>query len=222
MDALLFNIIGETPIVTKVWLCGILAMSVLSTTTMVDSTKTLYNFDLVFKKGQFMRILYSLFDYGEFDWFYFLNVVCLMQQLAALETTIPERSRFLWMVCIMGGFIISASKWIQPVESLARILHKNLAYYKLRREIQDLPGAPNPFLAPALVTRVGIDVFMVCKLGQSAGSVLLTYAAGHTFFFLEQLVSKIYNVDLCCPPNKWFVTRGGTGNQEEAHEPLEE
>ncbi|CUS24458.1 LAQU0S16e02168g1_1 [Lachancea quebecensis] len=223
MDILLLNLVGDIPVVTKVWMGGVVAMSVLSSTTVIDPTKFIYNYDLVFKKGQFTRVLYSLFDYGEFNLMYFVQLFFLTQELASLEKLIPQRSQFLWMIFMMGALTIIFSKWIQPFEPLAGVLHKNLTYYKLRRDLRLPQGPQRPQRGLAitpLTARVCFDAMLMFERGHALRGVLLRYLAGHLYYFLEQVVSKVYNVDLCKPPNKWFAAH--EQRHEEEAEQLQE
>lgn len=192
-------------------------MSVLSSTTIIDPTKFIYNYDLVFKKGQFTRVLYSLFDYGEFSLIYFVQLMFLTQELAALEKSIPQRSQFLWMIFVMGVLTIIFSKWIQPFEPLASVLHKNLTYYKLRKDVQLQQGPQRGLAASPLMVRVCFDIVLVCHFGHTIRGILLRYLAGHLYYFLEQIASKVYGINLCKPPHKWFAARE-RGNEEEAEQ----
>ncbi|CEP61918.1 derlin LALA0_S04e03620g [Lachancea lanzarotensis] len=203
MDAMLFNIAGDVPVVTKAWTAGIVVMSVLTSTTIVQPSSTLYNYDLAFKKGQYLRVLYSLFDYGELDHWFLFGVIVMLSQLADVEKTVQKRSQYLWMIFVLSGMIIAMSKWIQPYESLAHVIHKNLLYYKMRVDIQSNADDRFRGLVSPLMLRLLLDV-MALSSANSLWSILMTYLPAQLYFFLEQIVSKVYGVDLCQPPNQWM------------------
>ncbi|SCU84936.1 LADA_0D04764g1_1 [Lachancea dasiensis] len=219
MDALLFNLAGDVPVVTKTWTAGIVVMSVLTSTTIVDPNKTLYNFDLAFKRGQYLRVLYSFFDYGELNMLFFFGLLLMLSQLAAVEKTVGSRGQFLWMIFVMAVLVIGMSKWIQPYESLAQVIHKNLLYYKIRRDIETIDAARGGGnVASPLMFRVFCDVMQLKNI-HSIWGILMTYLPGHLYYFLEQVVSKIYGVDVCQPPNKWFkFTLRSEANSPESHD----
>ncbi|SCU88088.1 LAFA_0E10660g1_1 [Lachancea sp. 'fantastica'] len=227
MDAIIFNIAGDVPVVTKAWTAGIVVMSVLTSTTIVQPSSTLYNFDLAFKKGQYLRVLYSLFDYGELNHWFLFGVMIMLSQLADVEKTVQKRSQYLWMIFVLSGMIIAMSKWIQPHESLAHVVHKNLLYYKMRIDIQS--GAEDRFrgVMSPLMVRLLLDVMALSSANSLCG-IMMTYLPAQLYFFFEQIVSKVYGVELCQPPNQWLQrsvqrsTVEGENENENGNEQLQE
>ncbi|SCV03128.1 LAME_0H07932g1_1 [Lachancea meyersii CBS 8951] len=219
MDAIIFNLAGDVPAVTKAWAAGIIVLSVLTSTTIVDPSNTLYNFDLAFRRGQYVRVLYSFFDYGKLDYWFVFGVVVMLSQLADVEKAVQTRSQFLWMIFLLGGMVIGMSKWIQPYESLAHVVHKNLLYYKIRMDIQSVGNGGARVGVSPLMLRLSMDILQLATV-KSMWGILITYLPGQLYFFVEQIVSKIYGVELCKPPNQWFQKSGPQENEDE--QPLEE
>ncbi|SCU95026.1 LANO_0E09032g1_1 [Lachancea nothofagi CBS 11611] len=202
MDALLFNLVGDVPAVTKTWVAGIVIMSVLMSTTIVDAGEALYNFDLVFKRGQYMRIVYSFFNYGNLSVMFFVGVAFMIMRLAAVEKAAQTRGHFLWMIFVMSSIVIGVSKWVQPYGSLAHVLHRTLIYYKIRKDIQLDDHLGGGFASPLMIYMCS-DILELKNI-YSVWGMMLTYLPGQLFYFLEEVVSKVYGVNLCKPPNLWF------------------
>lgn len=208
MDAVLLNIVGEVPMVTKVWAIGCVALSLLASTHTIDPTKTLYNFDLVFKKGQYERIIYSLFDYGEFNWTSVLNIFMSVNQLTVLENSFPQKRRYCWMILMLLAGIIAMSGVEQPISSLGVILHENLVYYQMRKNEGEMNlrilGGLNisPLLIPLYMNAVLLFVYKGSWL-----QVAMNVVPAHVMYYLDDVVTKLYGVDLCQTPYDYVVGR---------------
>lgn len=206
MDAVLLNMIGDVPMVTKVWAIGCVGLSLLTSTHAIDPTKTLYNFDLVFRKGQYERIIYSLFDYGEFNWASILNIFISVNHLTMLENSFTIKRRYCWMILVVLVAIIMMSGMEQPISSLGIILHENLVYYQVRKNGNEmnfriLGGIDvSPLMIPLYMNAVMLFVYKRNWL-----QVAMNFVPGHTLYYLDEMMNKIYGVDLCKTPYDWWV-----------------
>lgn len=204
MDNLLLNMFGDVPIVTKTWIAGVVVLAVCINLNLLDYTKVIYSYDLTFKKGQYLRLPYSLLDYGLFDWGSIFNFFVAIGFLSALENSIAKRGRYLWMLCVITMLIVVMSRWMQPLSSLGYTLHQNLVYYKIRRDIQANIQLPGGFNVSPLLFPLYTNARMYLSLPVSFGEILVNFLPGHMYFFVEDALSKIYNLDLGKPPNEWF------------------
>ncbi|CCC68307.1 hypothetical protein NCAS_0B02230 [Naumovozyma castellii] len=207
MDVAILNIFNDIPIVTKIWTIGSLGMGVLSTTRIIDPTKLLYNYDLVFKKGQYERILYSLFNYGELNWISLLNIFINANHLTLLENSFAVKRRYCWVMFILLCMIISMTSLIQPISSLGVLLHENLVYYQLKKETGmnfRLMGGMNisPSLIPLYMNGV---MYFVYK--QSFLEVLLNFLPAHFVFYTDVILNRLYDFDLYQTPYDRWINR---------------
>lgn len=208
MDAVLLNIVGEVPMVTKVWAIGCVGLSLLASTHTIDPTKTIYNFDLVFKKGQYERILYSLFDYGGFNWTSVLNIFMSVNHLTILENSFPHKRRYCWMILLLLMGIIAMSGLEQPISSLGVILHENLVYYQMRKNEREMNlrilGGLNisPLVIPLYMNAVLLFVYNGSWL-----QVVMNVIPAHLLYYFDDVMNKIYGVDLCQTPYDYIVNR---------------
>lgn len=207
MDAVVLNIIGSVPLVTKVWAIGCVGLSLLTTTNTVDPSKKIYSFDLVFKKGQYERILYSLFDYGELDWALLLNIYMSITYLAVLENSFTLKRRYCWVVFLTLACIISMSSLEQPVSSLGVILHENLVYYQVRRNVEGVRFHMLGFEVSPMMIPLYMNALMLFVFKRSWLQVVMNFLPGHIMCYLDDTMNKIYGVDLCKTPYDWWLER---------------
>ncbi|GCE97518.1 hypothetical protein ZYGM_002922 [Zygosaccharomyces mellis] len=208
MDAVLLNIVGEIPIVTKVWAIGCIGFSLLSTTHTIDPTKMFYNFDLVFRRGQYERLIYSLFNYGELSWTSVLDIFLSVNNLTILENSFPQKRRYCWMILMLLTAIIAMSSVEQPIISLGAILHENLDYYQMKKNERDMNfrilGGLNisPLIIPLYRNAVLLFVYKSSWL-QAA----MTIIPAHLLYYCDDIVNKLYDIDLCQTPYDYIVNR---------------
>ncbi|CCE90440.1 derlin TDEL_0B03110 [Torulaspora delbrueckii] len=207
MDAVLLNIVGSVPLVTKLWAIGCVGLSLLTSTYAVDPSKKIYNFDLVFKKGQYGRILYSLFDYGELDWALMFNIYMSINHLTVLENSFNSKRRYCWIVILTLACIIVMSSMEQPASSLGVILHENLVYYQVRRNIEGEHFRMLGFEVSPLMIPLYMNAFMLFVLKRSWLQVAMNFVPGHILCYLDDTINKIYGVDLCKTPYDWWIDR---------------
>lgn len=221
MDAVLMNLVGDIPPITKVWTIGCVGVSVLTSTQIIDATKTLYNFDLVFKKGQYGRLLYSLFDYGDFNWNTMLNLYITTTHLTMLENSFNDKNRYVWYIMVLIGAILSMSTIEQPLSSLGNILQENLVYYNLKKngsqlQFQLIGGIDiSPLLIP-----IYMNAFMYFVYKRSIFQISMNFAPAHLLFYFDDIIKLIYNIDLCKPPTDWSFTRNNQVQQTNENENL--
>lgn len=207
MDAILLNIIGSVPIVTKVWAIGSVGLSLLTATRTVDPSKKIYSFDLVFKKGQYERIWYSLFDYGEFDWALLFNIFMNFHHLTQLENSFNLKRRYCWILILILACIITMSSLEQPATSLGIILHENLVYYQIRRDVDTEQVLMLGFPVSAQMMPLYMNAIIMFVFKRSWLQVAMNLVPGHIISYLDDTMSKIYGVDLCKTPYDWLVDR---------------
>ncbi|CCK68053.1 derlin KNAG_0A03730 [Huiozyma naganishii CBS 8797] len=201
MDAIIFNIFGDLPIITKSWVLGSVAVSVVTSTGIVDGAKTLYNYDLVFHRGQYQRILYSLFNFGELSWVSMINIFITANHLTILENSLTTKRRFLWMMFLMLSCILIMSVHTQPTASLGSILHENLLYYIFKKSgnqmnIPIFGGNELMFLILPLYM-YGMMYFVMKK---SLFEISMNFLPAHIIYYCDNVFHKLYNIDLCKTP----------------------
>ena len=133
MDAVILNLLGDIPLVTRLWTIGCLVLSGLTSLRIVDPGKVVYSYDLVFKKGQYGRLLYSIFDYGAFNWISMINIFVSANHLSTLENSFNLRRKFCWIIFLLLVILVKMTSIEQPAASLGVLLHENLVYYELKK-----------------------------------------------------------------------------------------
>lgn len=205
MDAVLLNMVGDIPIVTKVWAVGCVGLSLLATTRTIDPTKMFYNFDLVFKRGQYQRIIYSLFDYGELNWPSVFNIFVSVNDLTVLENSFPQKRRYCWMILLLLTGIIVMSSVEQPITSLGVILHENLVYYQMKKnEREMILGGLS--ISPVII-RLCMNVVVLFVYNGSWLHVAMNVIPAHLLYYCDDVVNKLYGIDLCQTPYDYIVNR---------------
>lgn len=208
MDAVLLNMIGNVPIVTKIWAAGCIGFSLLATTHTIDPTKMFYNFDLVFKRGQYERLIYSLFDYGDLNWTSVFNIILSVNNLTLLENSFPLKRRYCWMIIMLLTLVIAMSSVEQPINSLGFILHENLMYYQMRKNERQINlriiGGLNisPLIIPLYMNALLLFVYKASWL-----QVGMNVIPAHLLFYCDDVINKIYEIDLCQTPYDYIVNR---------------
>ncbi|QLG70615.1 hypothetical protein HG535_0A05560 [Zygotorulaspora mrakii] len=206
MDAALLDIVAGIPPVTKIWAIGCVGLSILTSTNAIDPTKKWYTFELAFKKGQYDRIIYSLFDHGEFNWMSIFNIFVSVNHLASLENSFAIKRRFCWMVTIALGIILLMSSIAQPVSSLGIVLYENLVYYQIRKTGNEM----NIMLFGGVnVSPLILPLYMNCTMlfvhHKTMLQVAMNFLPGHALYYLDDIFMKLYDVDLCKTPYDFWL-----------------
>ncbi|CAR27678.1 hypothetical protein ZYGR_0N01620 [Zygosaccharomyces rouxii] len=208
MDAVLLNLVGDVPIVTKVWAIGCVGLSLLASTHTIDATKMIYDFDLVFKKGQYERIIYSLFYYGPLKWTSVLDIFLTVSRLTELENSFPNKRRYCWMISMLLMVVIAMSSVAQPITSLGAILLDNLIYYQMRKNERMMNerfvGGLNisPLIVPLYTNAELLFVYKLSWL-----QVAMNIIPAHLIYYCDDVVHKLYEIDLCQTPYDYIVNR---------------
>lgn len=212
MEGIIINLFGDIPVVTRIWTVSCIGFSVLMKTGMVDPAKTLYNYELVFHKGQYERLLYSLFNNGELTWMTIMNIFVTANHLALLENTLPNKRQFLWITFLTLSMILAMSAYIQPVASIGSILHENLVYFifKKRHNEINIPMFGGNEVATALLPFYMYFV-MYFVMKRSVLEIFMNLLPGHIIYYMDHIITALYGVDLCKTPYdhwlKWKADR---------------
>lgn len=206
MDAVILNIFQDIPIVTRCWTLSCIALSALTTINLVDSSKTLYNYDLVFHKGQYQRLFYSLIDYGELNLTSVLNIFIGANHMTMLENSFPTKRRFIWMMFLILNIILAMTSYEQPLSTLGSILHENLVYYQIKKygvqaEIIFLGGID---ITPTIL-QIYKYALMYFIYRRSWLEISMHILPAHIMFYLDDIINKLYEVDLCKTPYDYWV-----------------
>lgn len=205
MEAVVFNLFREVPAITRVWVAGCVGVSILTTTGAISRTNILYNYDLVFHKKQYLRLIYSLFDYGELNWSTIVDIIVSANHLSTLEKTLDSKRRFIWMITIVFTMIIIMSSFIQPASSLGSLLHQNLVYY-LYKTSNDAINVPifggNQLVLAFLPLNMALMMYFVGH--KSLLEVSISFIAGHTLYYCDTILLKLYGLDFCKTPYDYW------------------
>ncbi|CCD24205.1 derlin NDAI_0C05460 [Naumovozyma dairenensis CBS 421] len=209
MDVAILNILDDIPLVTKIWTLGSIGLSILTSTRMIDPTKVIYNYDLVFKKGQYERIFYSIFNYGEFNWVSMLNIFISANHLTMLENSFELKRRYCWTLFLILSLIVMMSGIIQPSSSLGILLHENLVYYEIKRNTNEmnfrLLGGIN--IAASLIP-VYMNGMMYFVYNRSLFEISMNFLPAHFIFYFDDVIQKLYDIDIFQTPyDLWLKNR---------------
>lgn len=204
MDNILINLFGEIPLITKIWTCGIVCCMICLSTNIIELSSILYSYDLVFRKHQYIRLVYSFVDFGKINWSTFLSIFVTINHLSNAERAINSNKRFIWIIIFQLLIIIFMSRWIQPLYSLGMVLQENIIYYKVRRDYQMNLNVIGVFNMSPLILSIYSNLFMYFIYGYSIWQILINFIPGHIYYFIEVVLSKIYQKDLGQPPDEWL------------------
>lgn len=199
------NIVNDVPPITRYWTIGSIAVSALVRLNMVNSIKMMYSFDLVFRKHHYERILYSLFDYGRFNWIAMLNIVIAANHLSFLENSFSVKRRYVWLITLALSGILFLSYFGQPVASLGVLLQENLSYYYLKKNNEQMnirlfgDFAISPLLIPFY-----LNCLLLFAYHMDVVEVAMFFLPGHLLFYLDDMCTRIYNRDLTKTPYDWY------------------
>lgn len=201
MDAVIQNLLADIPVVTKTWMGGSVIVSILSSLRLIDPGKLIYNWDLVFHKGQYQRILFSVLDFGDLNWSSICNIAISANHLSMLESSFADKGRFIWIIFVLLVLIILMSGYVQPVSSLGNVLHENLVYFELKKNGQNM----NIMLFGGInVATSIIPLYMYFMMyfiqRRSLLEISMNFLPAHIIFYMEDTIWKLYHVDLCKTP----------------------
>ena len=203
MDVIAFNILGDLPPITRYWTLGCATVMVLTSLNLIDSTKLIYNYDLVFHKKQYHRILLSVFDYGNLTWSTIGNVLITVNQLSYLERSFNDRRRFAWFNIFLLAIIIFMTKFSQPFSSLGMLLHENLVNFQFKKNSRLINLNGNGMFD--MITPL-FPLFSYASMyafqGRSFFQISINFLPAHIIFYFDDVVGKLYGVDLVKPPNE--------------------
>ena len=205
MDAVILNLLGDIPLVTRLWTIGCLVLSGLTSLRIVDPGKVVYSYDLVFKKGQYGRLLYSIFDYGAFNWISMINIFVSANHLSTLENSFNLRRKFCWIIFLLLVILVKMTSIEQPAASLGVLLHENLVYYELKKNGNQMNvrffGVID--VSPSIFT-IYMNAVMYFVYKRSWLEIAMNFMPGHVIYYMDDIIGKIYGIDLCKSPYDWF------------------
>lgn len=211
MEAVVFNLFRDIPLVTRCWLIGSVGVSILTSTGAISRTAILYNYDLVFHKKQYLRMVYSLFDNGELNWSTLIELIISVNDFSRLENAINSKRRFIWMGTMVLMLIIIMTSFTQPSTSLGTLLHQNMVYYlyKTRDDALNVPGwGGNQFVFAFLPLNLAIISYLSGH--KSLLEVSITFVAGHTLYYCDNVLNRLYGIDISKNPyDHWKEWRQG-------------
>lgn len=206
---MIVNLITEVPIITRLWTLGSFVLSVASRFRLITPVDIFYNYDLVFKRGEYQRLLLSIFDYGEFEWVSMINIFITANHLSMLENTFALRRQYIWLILVLLIQIVLMTLVEQPKLSLGILLHENLVYYFIKKSGNQVNVRifGNFTLSPMLVTWY-MNAVMYFVYGKSAYEISMKFVPGHLLYYLDDVVGRLYHVDLLQTPyDAWLARR---------------
>ncbi|SMN19608.1 similar to Saccharomyces cerevisiae YBR201W DER1 Endoplasmic reticulum membrane protein, required for ER-associated protein degradation of misfolded or unassembled proteins [Maudiozyma saulgeensis] len=207
MDVIALNIFADVPIVTKCWTIGCITVLILTSLNLIDPAKLIYSYDLVFKKGQYHRILLSVFNYGTLTWATIGNILISANHLSFLESSYNERRRFIWLITVLLTLIITMTRYFLPMSSLGMILHENLLNFHFKKHAEEMNGggiAGFIIAAPLLPYLMYFNMYF--SQGLSLLEISINFLPAHLIYYLDDIVGKLYDVDLMKPPYDMWLS----------------
>ncbi|KAG0664092.1 hypothetical protein C6P45_000706 [Maudiozyma exigua] len=207
MDIIALNIFADVPPVTKCWTMACLAVLILTSLNLIDAAKLIYNYDLVFKKGQYRRIFLSVFNYGTFSWATIGNILVSANHLSFLESSYNERRKFLWLITVLLSLIVYITKYVQPMSSLGMILHENLVNFHFKKHANEMNGgAVGGFIIATPLLPYLMYFNMYFSQGVSLLEISINFIPSHIIYYLDDIVAKLYDVDLMKTPYDMWLS----------------
>lgn len=197
MDRLLMNLVVDIPPVTRYWIMATVVVSILLAVHLINYEATLfYSYELCFKRKQYHRLFFSLFNYGEFHWSTIINLYIVVSHLSALENSLmANRSKLFVVMASLLVIIVSMTKYFPMMNSIGMLMHDNLIYYRNKCSTFQVGEEDNNggwfFIDPILLT-LFTNLMSYFNYGMNFGTILMTFLPGHIVFFVEKVFFRIY------------------------------
>lgn len=206
MEAIVFNLFRDVPVITRAWIIGCIGVSIMTSTGAISRTDIFYNYELVFRKRQYLRVIYSLFDLGEFSWSTIVDILISANNLGTLENALGSKRRFLWMSTLILAILIIMTSFVQPFASLGSLMHQNLVYYLYKTRVEDIniPFLGGNQLIFALVP-LNTAIVMYFVAHRSLLEVSLSFIAGHILYYCDDVLLKLYGFDIGKTPYDYWI-----------------
>jgi Derlin-2/3 len=181
----------EIPFVSKVYLTTSLAVTTACFLDFVSPLTLYYNFDLIFQKGQYWRLLTSYFFFGTFSLDFLFHVYFVIRYCRLLEEGIFRgRTADMIVMLLFGASLITCLTSTIHLFTKIKFLGQPLAFmmvYIWGRSPENADVRMGllgifPFSAPYLPWILLLFSFF---LGNPIETDLLGIIVGHVYYFLE-------------------------------------
>ncbi|XP_073485297.1 derlin-3 [Aquarana catesbeiana] len=175
------------PTVTRAYTVACLITTAAVEADIISPFQLYFNTDLIFRKLQIWRLITNFLYFGELGLAFFFNMIFMYRYCKMLEeTSFRGRTADFVFMFLFGGFLITLFGLFSSLPFLSQALTLMLVYVWCRR---------NPFIkmnAFGLVTLQAscLPWVLLCFTLLTGDSVLvdlLGIAAGHIYFFLEDV-----------------------------------
>lgn len=198
----------EVPIVTRVWTCSILAVSVLEQCGLVSQMQLVYNYRKVKEQYELWRLITTFVYFGPLSLSLVFDVFFVSRYCRMLESSFYRNrtGEYAWILSLACGALLIVASLMGNLPLLGPYLSSSIIYLWARRN----PDFQLSFLglfvfsAPYLPWVQAFFSVVVQKNTQIKGQ-LLGIIVGHLLFFFEDIYPTISNGRRpLSPPWTWF------------------
>lgn len=189
----------EIPIISRCYLTAAVGVTIACYLDIVSPLSLYYNYDLVFHKGQYWRILTSFLFYGTFSLDFVFHMYFVMRYAWLLEEGIfrGRPADFLFMI-ILGGTALLTLTACFDVFSRIRFLGHPLSFMMVYLWSRDPNNAHVRMAFFVLQFNAPILPWVMLTfsliLGNPVETDLLGILVGHSYYFLDQVYPQIAEV----------------------------
>lgn len=190
----------EIPIVSRLYLCAAVVTTTACFIDVVSPLTLYYNYELIFNKGQYWRLISSFMFFGTFSLDFLFHMYFLVRYCRLLEEGFfrGRTADFLFMLLFGGAIMIILSTIFSPFSKIKFLGHP-LAFMMVyiwgrspensqtRMNLLGLFVFRAPYLAWVLL------LFSVV-LGNPVETDLLGIIPGHIYYFLEFVYPKVADI----------------------------
>ncbi|VEU19595.1 DEKNAAC100210 [Brettanomyces naardenensis] len=188
----------EIPPVTRTYLIGVVGVSLLEYTGFLGRGDCYYSPDVVFKKGQYYRLLSSFLYFGTFSFDLLFTLYVVTRYSKALEQSYAKTRDYVWCLFVICTLILLYSSIVGNLYMLGSYLNDTLLYIWSRRNpdvemtILGLVNFRSVYLplVSVLLSRLVTSNFKVDWKSELAGVLI-----GQFFIFFNDMFPKLHSCE---------------------------
>lgn len=189
----------DVPIISRCYITAAIAVTIACYMEVVSPLTLYYNYDLIFQKGQYWRLITSFLFYGTVSLDFIFHIYFVMRYSRLLEEGLfrGRPADFLFMM-IFGGALLLLLTAVFDIFSKIRFLGHPLSFMMVYLWSRDPDNAHVrmaffvlQFNAPVLPW---VMLAFSLLLGNPIETDLLGIVVGHTYYFLDQVYPQVAEV----------------------------
>lgn len=188
--------IWEIPPVTRTFLLGYISEAVLLRLNILHEVDMFFSWEHVFQKGQYRRLLYSIFYLGNFPLAStIITIYIFVQRLREMEDSIPDKKRLVMKLFSLYFGVLMLSKYIALITPLTMALITNIGYYNSKKNYSTpIVLAPQLEVDVVWIPLMVLASFIYLDDNRSISELLPYFLPAHVLHYLDDTLYKTYGL----------------------------